>query len=197
MKLKKGGWIGYGNRDKKLKSHKSNNILPPLTQEQINSLRTLIERHGFAEPIEITSEYTILDGHNKVNICKVLGINSVSYRIIDVEDELSYILEKDLNWRQLTKESEAYIRGKVYLEEKKKGVKGNQYIESGGGHFAQKRTTSEKLEKLYNVDEKTIRRDEKYADAIDTIEDNTNKDTKVKILAGDLFFFTLITKICK
>lgn len=97
-------------------------ILPILTQDQRECLKRRIQEYGFREPVEITPENSILDGHNRIKICQELGILKVPAIIINIplEEQEIYIIQKNFSRRQLTPEQQSILRGKIYQHEKKK-----------------------------------------------------------------------------
>lgn len=154
-----------------LKQHKRNDELPQLTKDERTGLKRLIELHGFTEAIEITKNNVILDGHNRVSIAKELNMKELPYRIIDIEEheEFKYILDKNSSRRQMTQKKIAYLRGKLYLTTKGDG--------SG--------SKSEQIAKEDSVSEKTVRRDAKYAEDLETITSDC-PNIKEKILNNEI-----------
>lgn len=74
----------------------------------------------------------------------------------------------NLHRRNLTEEKKSFLRGKRYLAEKKQGER----KDLTSGQNDQKSETADILAKEYNVAPKTIRRDAKFARAVDKIAEN-------------------------
>jgi hypothetical protein len=49
-------------------------LLPPLRPEELDALKASITEHGVLVPVEYDEDGNILDGHNRVAICKAAGI---------------------------------------------------------------------------------------------------------------------------
>jgi len=171
----------------KLKENELNKILPQLTSEQYSGLKERIRAHGYGkEPVEITSDNVLLDGHNRIRICRELGIERVPYVVIDVDDHEKYIIEKNYFRRQLNAEQQDYLRGKTYLA-KKKEVGAPQENEHAAKNKCTKvvhLNTRQEIAKQYDVSEQTIVNNAKFAEAIDTIAD-VAPEVSHKILARE------------
>lgn len=55
-------------------SEKKYQILPDLTEQEYEELKTDIEARGVMVPVEYDEDGNILDGHHRVKICEELGI---------------------------------------------------------------------------------------------------------------------------
>lgn len=154
-----------------LTPHPKNNELPLLSADERTGLKRLIEIHGFTDPIEITKKNVILDGHNRVDVAKEIGLTELPFRIIDIpeEEELNYIIDKNSARRQMTPKTVAYLRGKLYLHLKGdgEGKKSTQIAQEDG------------------VSEKTVRRDAKFAKDLEEATKHA-PELKDKILSNDI-----------
>lgn len=111
----------------------------------------------------------LLDGHNRRRICREHGI---PYRIEEREfpsreDARDFILRAQLGRRNLSVLAVCYLRGKRYLETKHQGRRPDRTSGHNGQNWA-----SEQLEREYYVSPRTIRRDGKFAEAVDAIAAN-------------------------
>jgi hypothetical protein len=83
------------------------------------------------------------------------------------------------NQRSLSDNQRAYLIGKLYKEEKMEygGDRKSEDVklqnEKSSGNCYHMKRTEEKIAKSSNVSPKTVRNDEKYAEAVDTIVTNT------------------------
>ena len=78
-----------------LKPHPRNNeFFDDMSGEKWTEFLESIRTSGVIEPIVITTDMTIVSGHQRVRACKQLGINSVLCEIKTYKDEDSVI--KDL-----------------------------------------------------------------------------------------------------
>jgi site-specific DNA-methyltransferase (adenine-specific) len=79
-------------------------IMPLLSDEQYNKLKADMELHGQEEPITVNEQGVVLDGHNRLHICRQLKIEP-KYKIrysADKLDEKLYVVRVNLMRIQLT-----------------------------------------------------------------------------------------------
>ena len=170
-----------------LKQHPQNALLPPLTSEQKAGLKELIVKHGFKIPIDIKADFTILDGHNRVAIAKTLGIDFVPFNTVRTDDDLAYMLNVNAHRRQLTPESLAYIRGRIYSEAKKDPTKNlKQFQAPTGQEVPSKTNTAELIGQVHGVDGRTVKRDARYAGAVDSLAEHHGSELKAEILSSKI-----------
>jgi ParB-like chromosome segregation protein Spo0J len=64
-------------------------LLPPLTDEESDSLRTSISKHGIIDPVKVwidpDGEQVIIDGHNRYQIAEELGL-PVPTQVLEFDD---------------------------------------------------------------------------------------------------------------
>ena len=159
------------------------------TPEELNLLEQSLIDHGCIDPIILWANHddTILDGHTRYRFC---GDNKIPFKTKSLsfktrEDARNWIIDNQLCRRNLSEERKAYLRGKRYNAEKKDDSSrpGNQNAKRDGQNVHRESTAS-KLAAQFDVDEKTIRRDAKFSEAVDTIETNVGKQAKDEILSG-------------
>lgn len=100
-----------------------NKVLPKLSDTQKRELRARIEKYGQTEDLEITLDNKLLDGHNRAEIFRELGVEKVSCRIIEglrPEEERDYIISKNFSRRQLTREEQDILIATLYESKKSK-----------------------------------------------------------------------------
>jgi hypothetical protein len=144
--------------------------------------------------------WVLLDGHTRYAI--IITYN-LAFEIAEVkgvrtrEEAVNWIINHQLGRRNLTPDQASYLRGKRYNLEKHQGER----TDLTSGHNVQKLaltlpqegerpvgdqpTTAKRLAAEYHVDEKTIRRDGQYADAVDTLADTLGPEVRQAVLAGD------------
>ena len=81
-----------------LKPHPKNNyyfddMVDDVWDDFLQSVRT----SGVTNAITITQDKTIISGHQRVRACKVLGIEDISYKMIECTDEQKEIATNK-NW---------------------------------------------------------------------------------------------------
>ena len=96
------------------------------------------------------------------------------------------MINNQLGRRNLSKETMSYLRGLQYQREKVKQGTNNQYVQSEKAQNEPLQSTAEKLATQHNVSRETIKRDEQYAKAVDTITENTTPEVKNKILNREI-----------
>jgi len=163
-------------------------LCPPLSNEEAGLLESSIESEGCREPIIVWASdgETILDGHNRYRICSKLGTDfkTRQHKITTRDDAINWIIANQLMRRNLTEDQKCYLRGKRYNAEKK-ATPGQPQKECGQNDPISSGRTSERLAQEYDIAEATIRRDAKYAEAVDKIAASSGKKARDSILSGD------------
>lgn len=113
----------------------------------------------------------LLDGHNRYEICTRLDIDfeTVEIEFGNREEAADWIDANQLGRRNLHPDQMSLLRGRRYNRTKKAvgGTGANQFKQSGQNvHFPK---TAESLAVQHGVDEKTIRRDGKFAEAVEVL----------------------------
>ena len=124
-----------------LKPHPHQNIVPPMSNMEYTDLLKDIKQNGILQPVDITYENIILDGHHRFRAAKELGIKEVEVRIpelIDISDD-EYLISVALNRRHLSEGQKAVLANeyrkviseKIQSEAGKKAINarwhGNEY----------------------------------------------------------------------
>src|SRR5271157_775799 len=91
----------------KYEFHELANLFPLLENDKLKELVDGIKENGQLLPIVIF-EGKILDGRNRYNACKLLGIEPL-YENIETKDPLGYVLELNLKRRHLNESQRAVI----------------------------------------------------------------------------------------
>jgi protein gp37 len=154
-------------------------LIPALSDEEYKQLDQDIQKDGCTDPIKVWAGHgIILDGHNRYKICTEWGIE---YKIHPIELEtreeaINWIIENQLGRRNLTDSQRSYLRGKRYNIEKKlphRPEKGAQI-----DHLK----TSEKIAQRIKRSQATVRRDAKYAAAVDLLNDGVGQEFSKKLI---------------
>lgn len=164
------------------------NLIPPLSQEEYNGLEISILNEGCRDALVVWNG-VIVDGHNRYEICKKHGLPyKVNYEIlkdyIDRDDVIEWIYNNQLSRRNLTDEQRSYLRGMQYKHQKK--AKGGRADRIFWGAQNDPPKTAETVGNDHGVSSATIKRDEKYADAINKIADSCGNVIKEKILTREI-----------
>jgi hypothetical protein len=157
-------------------------LIPPLTSNEQKQLEQNILKDGCREPLCVWGN-TIVDGHNRYDICTRLQI-PFFVQYVDFasrEESITWICATQLGRRNISEETKRYLIGKRYEMEKILGKMNpsgkNQYkfnniaILSEDKAIIKKYThkTAEKLGAEYHISPKTIRKYAAYAKSIDNI----------------------------
>ena len=178
-------------------------LIPPLSEEEYQTLEANLRNEGCREPICVWN-YTILDGHNRYEICTRLSI-PFAIRNINLYSEaeaIAWICANQLGRRNISEETRRYLIGKRYEAEKsiswdRNPVGVNQHSpgqntsspdESSGNDLSETvraNKTSAKLGLEYNLSRPTVIKYGQYARAIEKIAE---VDPKISddILSGAL-----------
>ena len=171
------------------------NLLPPLSKEEYTQLDRNISSKGFDEayPIIIWNK-TIIDGHNRYEICKFHGIEDVPVvekHYSSKEDAIAAVYALQIGRRNLTPEQRKYCLGKQY-EATKLAQGGDKKSKAQNELLATSRNTAERIAKEHSVGRETVKRAEKFAkglDAADEVDPNIKKDVltgKVKVTQKEI-----------
>lgn len=191
--FKKDALIGSENIKRNIiKLEALENYIPQLTKEESTGLEQNIIENGCRTPLivwmvkrsvifdgeEKNDElaFVLVDGHNRHRICKKNNIDfSIDIMSFDnLESVKEFMLDFQINRRNITAEQAAYLRGKRYNKEKRTEWDSKKTDSKGP-------LTREILAKQFKVSPATIARDAKFAAAIDLLPEETKKE----ILTGE------------
>jgi hypothetical protein len=161
------------------------NLIPPLSRSELADLHASLDSEGCRDALIVWRGHdTLVDGHNRIKYCREKGY---PFGVIEKEfssrDEVkAFIINTQLGRRNLSPAAESYLRGKRYLETKRQGARTDL-----DGTFGQndRKSTAERLGEELKVGERTIRRDGKFAEAVDRIAENCGPDARNLILSRE------------
>jgi hypothetical protein len=154
-------------------------LIPPMSPDEYQLLEDSIVNEGCRDAI-VTWDECIVDGHRRHEICHRhnIGHISVEKEFTNKEEAKIWIINNQLARRNLTSEQMSNLRGMRYnLEKKEDGGRSDRDI-SGGQNGHPK--TAERIGQETGVSASTIKRDAKFAEALDKLP----SEEKVEILAG-------------
>ena len=151
-------------------------LIRPLSAEEYEQLEKNIFDEGCRDPLVIWND-TILDGHNRYEICKKHDIPfktiSAPVYIRTKEDAEDWIDKNQLGRRNLTPDDFKLILGRRYNRMKKAvpnpegvGGKSGKIVNGQNDH----QQTAERLAVEHGVSERTVRRAGKFAGAVDEVK---------------------------
>lgn len=178
------------------------NLFAPLSKKEFKQLENDILRDGCHEPIVLWNN-TIIDGHNRYNICLQHNIPfSIRHVFFSCKEEaISWICSNQLGRRDITKEVRRYLIGKKYQVEKTIGIykrQNDEQIEAvfdtdkevclinrgelqAGRHIL----TAEKLGELFNISHYTVYKYGTFSKIVDKLI-KYHPTIANKILSGEL-----------
>jgi DNA-binding XRE family transcriptional regulator/DNA-binding Xre family transcriptional regulator len=99
----------------RLEFHPENSIVfKQKGEEFISMLARDIELHGLNEPIEINPQFVVLSGENRVKAFRMLGKSTIPAKIVNVENELEYLISRNIGRRQIVHSDRILIYKKVF-----------------------------------------------------------------------------------
>ena len=161
-------------------------LIPPPANEEFTQLEQNIIRDGCIDPIKVWSGHDIiLDGHNRYKICTKMGIE---YKVYPIEletrdDAINWIIENQLGRRNLTDSQRSYLRGKRYNTEKK--THGGQ-IPGSIDQSDHSSKTDEKIAAELSVGSATVRRDAKFAAAVDSLKKDAGQEFGKMLISEEI-----------
>jgi len=167
------------------------NLIRPLSREEYAQLEANLVVDGCREPIT-TWNGTIVDGHNRYEICNRLHI---PYAIQELsfegrEDAVVWICGNQLGRRNITEETRKYLIGRQYDAEKdinfRRNANGyNQYAKPASKERRESsRRTATRLGDKYHISSGAVQKYAKYSQAMDTLGEKV-PELVPKILSGN------------
>jgi len=173
-------------------------LLPALDNDTYVWLEENIIEYGCRDPL-VLWEGILIDGHNRYEICMEHGIpfNTISMEFDSRDKVLIWIITTQISRRNLTPFQLSFYRGLHYnadkrtygnidrltqpLQSDKSASNGQSFPSGQNDHFHE--STANRLADLYNISNRTVRRDAQLAEAVEAIG-NTSPAAKRDILAG-------------
>ncbi len=165
-------------------------LIPPLKKEEYTQLELNLVVDGCREAI-IAWNNTIVDGHNRYEICNRLKI---PYAVREAEFEsheavVAWICANQLGRRNISEETYKYLIGKQYEAEKIVGYNrnknGNNQFQKNNNHFARNdMRCAKRISQEHRISPGTVQKYAKYSNAIDLIAEKAPK-LAPQILSGN------------
>ena len=162
--------------------------IQPLSAEEFEQLKENILNDGEVyEPI-ITWNGTIVDGHNRWKI--ISDYPEIPYTVKEMEfadkwAAFDWMIKKQLGRRNLTKEMQDRLRGKMYTARKNSngGDRRSENFSEVDNQHLKNKTTAYVIAEELGISEDTVKRNEKFSIGIDSIQEK-DKEASDKILQG-------------
>jgi hypothetical protein len=161
-------------------------LIPPLSRGELADLHRSLEAEGCRDGLIVwKGQGLLVDGHNRIRFCRDKGIlfPVVEKEFADREAVKAYIIREQLGRRNLSPTAESYLRGTRYNTEKK--PHGGARTGNGASAHPAHLKTDQNLGAEYQVDPATIRRDGKFAEAMDTIARHCGPEARNMILSRE------------
>ena len=146
-------------------------LLPPLSHEERATLKASIITDGCRDPL-VVWRGAIVDGHNRYEICAAegIGFKTVEMDFADEDAAMDWIDKNQIARRNLSPDDFRLAVGRRYNRTKKAqgGTGANQHKQTGQN--VQSATTAAAIAAESGVDERTVRRAGKLAEAVDEVQ---------------------------
>jgi hypothetical protein len=164
-------------------------LIPLQSRGEFKSLEQSLKAEGCRDPLLVwKGKNVVLDGHTRRDLCIYLK-KKVKVREVELPDEqaaVDYILELQRQRRNLTREAVSYLRGSEYnaLKQRRGGQKrGPKRV----GPRVPPVSTAHRVAEKHGVNEKTVKRDARFALSVDRIvADYGDPEVKRKLLGADV-----------
>ncbi len=181
-------------------------LIPPLSEQELRQLECSLLDDGALSPLVVWTPHNILlDGHHRLRLCRRHGIplTTTGLEFESRDAARLWIIGHQLGRRNLPPEEVAYFRGGQYQKAEKlqgarsdltpaesPGMEGRESSQDGGqatsGQSDTKsaRDASTRLGKEFGVSPSTIKRDAKFAEALDVLAGVLGIEFRSDVLAG-------------
>ncbi|WP_417381227.1 hypothetical protein [Gimesia sp.] len=176
---------------------KFQSICPALSTEEADQLRDNILSDGeFREPLIVwKSEGILVDGHNRFNVWRTLTdeqrqriapprIKQLEFADRDAVHD--WIINNQIGRRNVAPSQRAYLVGKLYNSQKKNDrdflMRGTERQESPEGQNVPPGNTAERIGNEVGMSGKQVKRDAKYAEAVDKLATNLGSEVRDELL---------------
>jgi len=147
-------------------------ICPPLSPDEYENLEAAIVTEGCRDALVVWAENDILlDGHNRKRICEKYGLNYkvTNIELPDREAAIQWIILNQLGRRNLHPDAASLLRGRLYNSQKQAPHSGENQYTRGEYQNDTHQTTAARLSSQLGVSAPTIKRDGKFAEAVETL----------------------------
>ncbi len=181
-------------------------LIPPLSEQELRQLECSLLDDGALSPLVVWAPHNILlDGHHRMRLCRRHGIpfTTAGLEFESRDAARLWIIGHQLGRRNLPPEEVAYFRGGQYQKAEKlqgarsdltpaesPGIEGREPSQddgqatSGQGDTKSARDTSKRLGEEFGVSPSTIKRDAKFAEALDVLAEILGIEFRSDVLAG-------------
>lgn len=149
-------------------------LIPPLSAEERQQLEeNIVEHSGARDPLVVWASkgtLTLLDGHNRYEICTRLGLpfDVHEVRFKSREEAADWIDKNQLGRRNLDARQMSLLRGRRYNRTKKTPQQAGA-LKGKGSDILSEAQTAQALAAEHGVSSRTIERDGEFAEAVEAL----------------------------
>ncbi len=142
-------------------------LIPALSTEELCQLEVNLAKHGCIDTL-VTWNKTILDGHNRYEICtrKKIPFEIHEMEFADRDSAMDWMDANQLGRRNIKPEDFTMILGRRYNRTKRQGARTDLTLAQNDTK-SEPSNTAAKLAKEHGVSEATVKRAGEFADAVD------------------------------
>jgi hypothetical protein len=155
-------------------------LIPIMVKEEKDALEASILAEGCRDSL-VHWDGVLLDGHNRYEICTRHEIPfKTTGKTFDNRDQAKiWVIANQLSRRNITPAQRTYLLGIQYNLEKKEAT-GFKDRDVSGDQNEHRQKTADKIAAQHHVSPATVKRAEKFADAVDKL----SPEEKAEVLAG-------------
>ena len=162
-------------------------LIPPLRPEEREQLEANLIKEGCRDALVVwrqNGKAVLLDGHNRFDICTARGIEfkTEAVELPDREAAADWIDANQLGRRNLAPEQSSMLRGRRYNRAKNKRDD-NLKQNAPKGQNVPSVNTAKKIAEQHGVDERTVKRDGQFADAVEKVK-QVDPEIEKKVVSG-------------
>jgi hypothetical protein len=171
--------------------------LMPLQPEELAELERSVLEEGIRDPLVVwrkDGQLILVDGHHRYELAKKYGL---SFQIVerefrDLDEVLIWVDRNQLGRRNLTDEQRAMVIGRLYKTVKQNPILNLKPFQKDNGDrvdnlstLSGSAATAKAIAEQVGVNEKTVRRAEKFADAVEALQEISPQAAE-RVLRGEV-----------
>jgi len=171
--------------------------LMPLQPEELAELERSVLEEGIRDPLVVwrkDGQLILVDGHHRYELAKKHGL---SFQIVerefrDLDEVLIWVDRNQLGRRNLTDEQRTIVIGRLYKTVKQNPILNLKQFQTDNGDRVDNLSTrsgsaatAKVIAEQIGVNEKTVRRAEKFADAVEALQEISPQAAE-RVLRGEV-----------
>jgi N6-adenosine-specific RNA methylase IME4 len=171
--------------------------LLPLRDEELRELERSVLEEGIRDPLVVwrkDGQLILVDGHHRYELAKKHGLKfqMVERRFESLDEVLIWVDRNQLGRRNLTDEQRTVVIGRLYKAVKQNTILNLKRFQTENGDRVDKLSTrsgsaatAKAIAEQVGVNEKTVRRAEKFADAVEALRE-VSPQAAERVLRGEI-----------